>query len=323
MAMMSTATMNPPSQSLNQATELLWQDALRHLRFTNNEILLPANIVDLIGHRNVEEIKARLCALLRAPVVGFVDDSMNSFRIMRSPCFTGSVSDAASHILVPMLATENQKITVEPEKKGSGKKSACKKAKIPRPPNAFILYRQHNHPIVKEAHPEFHNNDISVILGKQWNNEPEHVKAHFKALADEIKRKHAEGHPDYQYSPRKPSEKKRRISSRRSTGNDHQNTYQDEHVPLPAAFPEIADQVTITETETDDTTPPDESLVFVPISEPPALNYNFMDFNIDEFEDWEENAEDAQGWAAFREIYRANNTHVRVNAPQFSRFAQA
>lgn len=38
----------------------------------------------------------------------------------------------------------------------------AKAAKIPRPPNAFILYRQHHRPMVKEAHPDFHNNDICM-----------------------------------------------------------------------------------------------------------------------------------------------------------------
>jgi hypothetical protein len=89
---------------------------------------------------------------------------MNSFRIMRSPCFTGSVNDASSHILVPMVETENTETTVESEKKASGKKGTSKKAKIPRPPNAFILYRQHYHPMVKEEHPEFHNNDICITF---------------------------------------------------------------------------------------------------------------------------------------------------------------
>jgi len=36
-------------------------------------------------------------------------------------------------------------------------------AKIPRPPNAFILYRQEHHPIIKAANPEFHNNDICKL----------------------------------------------------------------------------------------------------------------------------------------------------------------
>lgn len=34
------------------------------------------------------------------------------------------------------------------------------KSKVPRPPNAWILYRQHNHAAVKAAHPGIVNNDI-------------------------------------------------------------------------------------------------------------------------------------------------------------------
>lgn len=212
---------------------------------------------------------------------------------MRSPPFTGSTNDAASHTLVPMIPNDTQQIAVEPENKTSGKKGSGKKAKIPRPPNAFILYRQHYHPIIKEAHPEFHNNDICMIslslsivdkmlmilavtLGKQWNNEPEHVKAHFKALANEAKRKHAEDYPDYQYSPRKPSEKKRRILSHCSPGNDKHDVYQNEYVPLPNAVPEMANEVTITETEPDNATPNNDSLMFVPTVEPPVQNYDFI-----------------------------------------------
>lgn len=52
------------------------------------------------------------------------------------------------------------------------------------------------------------------MLGKQWKDEPEEVKAQYKARADELKKKHAEDFPDYQYTPRKPSEKKRRAPSR-------------------------------------------------------------------------------------------------------------
>lgn len=40
------------------------------------------------------------------------------------------------------------------------KKAADKKTKVPRPPNAFILYRQHHHPLVKAQYPDMHNNQI-------------------------------------------------------------------------------------------------------------------------------------------------------------------
>ena len=47
------------------------------------------------------------------------------------------------------------------EQAGSDKE---KLAKIPRPPNAFILYRQQYHPVVKADNPDFHNNDICKSL---------------------------------------------------------------------------------------------------------------------------------------------------------------
>lgn len=42
------------------------------------------------------------------------------------------------------------------------------------------------------------------------------TKAEFKAMAEDIKRKHAEEYPNYQYAPRKPSERKRRSTARRN-----------------------------------------------------------------------------------------------------------
>ena len=33
-------------------------------------------------------------------------------------------------------------------------------SKVPRPPNAFIIYRQHHHPIIKAQNPGVHNNQI-------------------------------------------------------------------------------------------------------------------------------------------------------------------
>ncbi|OJJ43406.1 hypothetical protein ASPZODRAFT_146122 [Penicilliopsis zonata CBS 506.65] len=211
----------PVVESTDTATELLWQDALRHLDYTNNEVLLPTNVIDTIGQSNMDKIKSRLSgeadmyksALIGGPVVAFVDESINALRIMRTPAFSGSVISVASHELAQKSVKER---AVSPSKSHGKAVIQSKNAKIPRPPNAFILYRQEHHPKIREAHPEFHNNDISiaVMLGKQWKAEPEDVKAQYKALAESAKRKHAEDYPDYQYAPRKPSEKKRRGSSR-------------------------------------------------------------------------------------------------------------
>ncbi|KAL4980557.1 hypothetical protein BDW66DRAFT_125508 [Aspergillus desertorum] len=207
MAAVSIA-MKSTTQSPDSLTELLWKDALRHLGSTNDEVLLPTNVVDIIGQNNVEKIKSRLSALLGAPVVSFVDESINALRVLRTPTFSGSSISVAS----PSRALDSR----PREAPAKPRPASMKPAKVPRPPNAFILYRQHHYPKVKETRPDLSNNEISVIIGKKWRAEPEEAKLHFKNLAEEFKKKHAEEHPDYQYTPRKPSEKKRRRTSRLS-----------------------------------------------------------------------------------------------------------
>ncbi|KKZ64523.1 hypothetical protein EMCG_01402 [[Emmonsia] crescens] len=214
MATATASVVEPMSGSLDLVLELIWQHAMTHLKSTKNEILLPADINTVIGQGNVEKIKDRLSALLSTPVVAFKDDVNSVFRIMPTPALDGVV-DAAVAQVMPMIATNNDQ-SASPSPKAN-KVAQGKPEKIPRPPNAFILYRQHHHPLVKASHPDFHNNEISVLLGKRWKAEPAETKAHFKSLADEIKVQHAKDHPDYQYAPRKPSEKKRRSTSRRDT----------------------------------------------------------------------------------------------------------
>ncbi|KAF2433001.1 hypothetical protein EJ08DRAFT_584522 [Tothia fuscella] len=90
------------------------------------------------------------------------------------------------------------------------------KAKIPRPPNAFILYRKHQHPVVKANCPGIINNDISKKVAMMWEAEGEEGRAVWKAKADEVKKEHMKKYPGYSYQPRKPSEKKRRMTKKKA-----------------------------------------------------------------------------------------------------------
>nr|QIA15779.1 mating type protein MAT1-2 [Venturia carpophila] len=116
------------------------------------------------------------------------------------------------------------------------------RAKVPRPANAFILYRQHQHPIIKAQFPGIVNNDISKKVAALWKDESEDVKATWKAKADEAKQQHLLQHPDYSYQPRKPSEKKRRMTKRKMATTTaavvfvDKNAQQDQNTqqPLPA-----------------------------------------------------------------------------------------
>ncbi|KAI5466949.1 hypothetical protein BGZ63DRAFT_449169 [Mariannaea sp. PMI_226] len=75
--------------------------------------------------------------------------------------------------------------------------------KIPRPRNAFILFRQHQQSKVADANPALSNPEISKIIGEQWHEAPPSVKEKWKSLADEEKQRHQLRYPDYRYQPRR------------------------------------------------------------------------------------------------------------------------
>ncbi|KAM0553846.1 hypothetical protein ACHAPJ_007192 [Fusarium lateritium] len=75
--------------------------------------------------------------------------------------------------------------------------------KIPRPRNAFILYRQHHQAQVVSRNPNLSNPDISKIIGEKWKDESQEVKDNWKSLADEEKQRHQRQYPDYRYQPRR------------------------------------------------------------------------------------------------------------------------
>ncbi|CCX30263.1 Similar to Mating-type protein a-1; acc. no. P36981 [Pyronema omphalodes CBS 100304] len=77
---------------------------------------------------------------------------------------------------------------------------------IPRPPNAFILYRNHKTGEIKAKYPHLGNNDISKVIGRLWHQEDEALKQSYRQMAklqtEELLRKF----PDYHYQPRRSSE---------------------------------------------------------------------------------------------------------------------
>ncbi|KAK3902739.1 HMG box protein [Staphylotrichum tortipilum] len=75
--------------------------------------------------------------------------------------------------------------------------------KVPRPRNAFILYRQHHQSEVVQQNPGLANPDISKIIGEKWREEPEECKNLWKQLAEEEKQRHQRQYPDYRYQPRR------------------------------------------------------------------------------------------------------------------------
>lgn len=98
--------------------------------------------------------------------------------------------------------------------------------KIPRPPNAFILYRSNKMRELarQETQPRFdtglskldYQRQLSKRIGELWRNETPQVKATFYEKASQAAQEHALRYPDYRYNP---STRKSGVSKRTETSS--------------------------------------------------------------------------------------------------------
>ncbi|KAI5480876.1 hypothetical protein MNV49_006685 [Pseudohyphozyma bogoriensis] len=75
---------------------------------------------------------------------------------------------------------------------------------MPRPQNAWILYRSEKIKLMKEensAPSKIRQSQYSQLIGHMWRNETPEVRARFEKLAEESKIAHALKYPNYQYAP--------------------------------------------------------------------------------------------------------------------------
>ncbi|KAK3336973.1 hypothetical protein B0T19DRAFT_437672 [Cercophora scortea] len=127
---------------------------------------------------------------------------------------TGAVDGADNSIVVlgPKAILEPNIIEIDGERIWDPKGLHSQLEKIPRPPNAFILYRKDKHAEIKEIFPGIHNNEISVMIGSMWRQESPEVRANYHDKSQMIKANLMAIHPEYRYKPRKSSQIKRRGS---------------------------------------------------------------------------------------------------------------
>lgn len=107
--------------------ELIWQDALLHLVYSNNEIFLPQYITGLIGEDGVGELKHRLSDRIATPVVSFIDPSIHALRIMQRPEFRGST------VSIPTTET----LSNMQKKVSESLRPASEHSKVPRPRKSY------------------------------------------------------------------------------------------------------------------------------------------------------------------------------------------
>ncbi|MCJ1345709.1 hypothetical protein MMC31_003918, partial [Peltigera leucophlebia] len=91
--------------------------------------------------------------------------------------------------------------------------------KVPRPRNAFILYRQHHQSAVVEQNPGLSNPEISKVIGEHWKASPQEIQTHWRNLAEQEKLRHQKQYPDYRYQPRRS----RNHSISASSSGDREN----------------------------------------------------------------------------------------------------
>ncbi|XP_066907944.1 transcription factor Sox-1b isoform X2 [Halyomorpha halys] len=74
--------------------------------------------------------------------------------------------------------------------------------KIPRPPNAFMIYANTWRKKLAHDHPSESNKQISVRLGKLWKDMAADEKELYFTLARRVDAEHKKKYPDYVYNPK-------------------------------------------------------------------------------------------------------------------------
>ncbi|ERF76855.1 hypothetical protein EPUS_07645 [Endocarpon pusillum Z07020] len=84
--------------------------------------------------------------------------------------------------------------------------------KVPRPLNAFMLYRSTYAERVKEYTGENNAQIVSQITGASWSMESREVKELYEEYAEIDKQNHQKAHPHYEFKPvpKRPANKKRK-----------------------------------------------------------------------------------------------------------------
>ncbi|CAG8544144.1 7693_t:CDS:2 [Paraglomus occultum] len=84
----------------------------------------------------------------------------------------------------------------------------AKLMRIPRPPNAFILYRKFKQKDVMAKYKDLTNAQVSKIVSMLWWKESEEVRFKWEKIADREKLRHMKEYPNYVYQPKKSNPRK-------------------------------------------------------------------------------------------------------------------
>ncbi|PSN31569.1 hypothetical protein C0J52_15950 [Blattella germanica] len=107
----------------------------------------------------------------------------------------GTPASSSKDMLLPQLLTgTREKKTNAWMKRRSGK--------IPRPPNAFMIFANEWRRKLAFQHPSESNKEISVRLGVMWKNLPPDTKEGYYTASRQADEEHKRKYPGYYYSPK-------------------------------------------------------------------------------------------------------------------------
>ncbi|KAI0367500.1 hypothetical protein BV20DRAFT_556496 [Pilatotrama ljubarskyi] len=130
------------------------------------------------------------------------------------PCSVHSPFTSSCSSLVS--SPTRRSATSRPKKQTTSRRAAKSPGHIPRPRNAFMIFRSARCAELKQSRVEHDHRIISKILGKMWADLDQAQKDHFNALAAEEKRLHALKYPDYRFSPQQRTEKPKKRKVKRN-----------------------------------------------------------------------------------------------------------
>ncbi|KAF5353049.1 hypothetical protein D9758_008795 [Tetrapyrgos nigripes] len=91
--------------------------------------------------------------------------------------------------------------------------------RIPRPPNAFMLFRSHFWSTQKDRIAERDHRQISRMVGVLWNEMPQDQKEVYRLKAVEVKKEHMKRFPNYRYAPSRDGGFKKPADRRNSSAS--------------------------------------------------------------------------------------------------------
>ncbi|KAI5799989.1 hypothetical protein EDC01DRAFT_612700 [Geopyxis carbonaria] len=159
---------------------------------------------DSRAHQSATETEPRVPAQLEQPIGGQDIPSTLRLEVLSPNRMDIRESQQPENASLTMVDSSDVSLPFAPPQ------SIClcqAPARIPRPRNAFILFRQHHHAAVVAQHPGKPNPEISKIIGQMWKSSSDEIKSVWQSHADEEKRQHIQRYPQYRYQPRRNAKK--------------------------------------------------------------------------------------------------------------------